>query len=117
MPDEIILAAINVVRQEFGHGPLPVNISDTAAQMITHYLKAPSSINDDTNRIRLYQAGDSAVVIFDVNPDAQIIAGETWTWVMLDATTKVGPNTVRVVSQDTVDRLNLPLPELVAVYE
>ena len=46
----------------------------------------------------------------------QIIAGETWTWIMLDEAVVFDGTAFRLMSPDTVERLHLQLNKQLAHY-
>ena len=101
--EQLILTAINTVRQAFGHGRFidPTDLSTPAAvAAIQKYLAAAPSINDDTV----------------ANHDGQIIAGETWTWIMLDEALVANGTAFRLMSTDTVERLNMSLGQSIVHY-
>ena len=85
--EKLVLAAINVVRRAFGHGtfvdPHTMTTKSEGNNSIHRYL-ADASINDDTIAIDVYETAEQPVVVFTYNHEGQIIAGETWTWIMLD---------------------------------
>jgi quercetin dioxygenase-like cupin family protein len=117
MNDQLILSAINAVRQEFGHGPFAKLPNENAAEEIQKYLRSAPSINDDVLAITLYELKpDSYVVSFTQNPNSQVIAGEIWTWVMLDLQTYYQGRSIHIVSTDTIDRLKLRLPDAKISY-
>lgn len=117
--EQLILTAINTVRQAFGHGRFidPTDLSTPAAvAAIQKYLAAAPSINDDTVAIDIYQGAGQPLVVFSYNHDGQIIAGETWTWIMLDEALVANGTAFRLMSTDTVDRLNISLGQSIAHY-
>ncbi|MCS9993294.1 hypothetical protein EFL69_09445 [Weissella confusa] len=120
--DQLVLAAINVVRQAFGHGHFITDASNTA-DAIHQYLASAASVNDDTIAIDVYEGTTQPIIVFtynhDVftyNHDAQIIAGETWTWIMMDEAVISDGIPFQLVSPDTVERLHLQLNKQLAHY-
>ena len=117
--EQLILTAINTVRQAFGHGRFidPTDLSTSAAvAAIQKYLAAAPSINDDTVAIDVYQGADQPLVVFSYNHDGQTIAGETWTWIMLDEALVANGTAFRLMSTDTVERLNMSLGQSIVHY-
>ncbi|WP_150179979.1 hypothetical protein [Weissella cibaria] len=117
--EQLILTAINTVRQAFGHGRFidPTDLSTPAAvAAIQKYLATAPSINDDTVAIDVYQGAELPLVVFSYNHDGQIIAGETWTWIMLDEALVANGTAFRLMSTDTVERLNMSLGQSIVHY-
>lgn len=78
--EQLILTALNTVRQAFVHGRFidPTDWSTMAATTaIQKHLAAAPSINNDTVAIDVYQGVKQPVVVFSYNHDGKIIAGET----------------------------------------
>ena len=119
--EKLVLAAINVVRQAFGHGtfvdPHTITTQSEANNSIHRYLADAPSINDDTIAIDVYETAEQPVVVFTYNHEGQIIAGETWTWIMLDEAIVFDGIAFRLMSPDTIERLHLSLGEPVAHFE
>lgn len=113
--DQLVLAAINVVRQAFGHGHFITDASNTA-DAIHQYLASAASVNDDTIAIDVYEGTTQPIIVFTYNHDAQIIAGETWTWIMMDEAVISDGIPFQLVSPDTVERLHLQLNKQLAHY-
>lgn len=117
--EQLILTSINTVRQAFGHGRFidPTDLSTSAAvAAIQKYLAAAPSINDDTVAIDVYQGAELPLVVFSYNHDGQTIAGETWTWIMLDEALVANGTAFRLMSTDTVERLNMSLGQSIVHY-
>lgn len=118
--EKLVLAAINVVRQAFGHGtfvdPNTMTTRTEADNNIHRYLADAPSINDDTIAIDVYETAEQPIIVFTYNHDDQIIAGETWTWIMLDEAVVFDGTAFRLMSPDTVERLHLQLNKQLAHF-
>ncbi|WP_259712689.1 hypothetical protein [Weissella confusa] len=83
---------------------------------IHRYLADAPSVNDDTIAIDVYETAEQPIIVFTYNHDDQIIAGETWTWIMLDEAVVFDGTAFRLMSPDTVERLHLQLNKQLAHY-
>ncbi|WP_134644796.1 hypothetical protein [Weissella cibaria] len=114
--NNILLSAINTIRQSFGHG-LYANVNDEhSGDKINQYLHAAPAINDYVVGLDLYELENEKLVVVSYDTAANISVGETMMWEMYDESNYLAKTHYRILSTYMVDKLQLDLPTPLLSY-
>ncbi|WP_270310657.1 hypothetical protein [Weissella cibaria] len=114
--DNILISAINTIRQSFSHGSYASANDTNLDEKINRYLHSAPAINDYVVGLDLYDFEGEKLVVVSYDEAANISVGETMMWQMYDETSRIAGVAYRVLSTYMVGKLQLDLPKALLSY-